>query len=395
MNSDEWSVPEHEVLSTIAAATREESEAVLATVVDVEGSAYRRPGAKMVIDPAGSGVGSITAGCLEDEVKRLAAEVLDAGEPIVETYDLMNDDNVWGLGVGCNGVIDVLLEPVDASLRPVTDAVTANEDVAVVTAVASGRDDVAVGDRACVRPGEPPEVIGDLADEVVEAVAETAADLAARGKSKSLVIDVAGDSVTLFVDGIAAAPELVVLGTGHDIGPVVDLGKRNDFRVTVIGFRGGPDLAAAFPNADDTRSTTPTELRDEHEFHEETYVVAMSHNFVDDRLAVAELLETDVPYVGLMGPRDRFEEMLQAYDDGERAVVEANLDRVYTPVGLDLGGGTPHQIATSIVSEILAVRNERTPRHLKSREGPIHDRLEFETDGDDQTERELEASDAS
>lgn len=385
MNKDEWSVPENEVLSTIAASVREDSEAVLATIVSVEGSAYRRPGAKMLIDPSGNGVGSITAGCLEDEVRQLAADVLEGGEPLVETYDLMEDDDVWGLGVGCNGVIDVLLEPINESFKPAADAFASNEDVAVVTVLEAAIDGVTVGDRALVHPGQPPEVEGDLSETVVEAVAETAADLATRGKSKSLSVPVDDTSVTVFIDGIAASPELVILGTGHDVGPIVDLGNQNDFRVTVIGFRGGTDLDSKFPNADVTHSTRPAQIRAEHEFDEETYVVVMSHNFIDDRIAVAELLETAVPYVGLLGPRDRFEEMLEAFDDDERAIVESNLDRVYTPVGLDLGGGSPHQIATSIISEIMVVNNDRTPRHLKSREGPIHDRIDVDS-GDEELE---------
>ena len=104
----------------------------------------------------------------------------------------------------------------------------------------------------------------------------------------------------------------------------------------------------------------------------------MTHNFVDDRLAVETLLRSDAPYVGLMGPRERFDEMLEAFDDEGTTFSEAELASLYTPVGLDLGGGSPYQIAHSIVGEALAVSNDRTPGHLRQRDGTIHDRVDVD-----------------
>ena len=107
-------------------------------------------------------------------------------------------------------------------------------------------------------------------------------------------------------------------------------------------------------------------------FDTNTYVVVMSHNFIDDRFALAELLETDVPYIGLMGPKERFEQMLDEFEqEGETL---GDLDPVYTPVGLDLGGGAPYQVAHSIVGEVLAVKNGREGGHLRAREGTVHNR---------------------
>ncbi|WP_256562694.1 XdhC family protein [Halomarina pelagica] len=355
--------------------TDSDRRAALATVVAVEGSAYRRPGAKAVIEEGGDGTGTITPGCLEDEVAELASEVIESGKPTVVTYDLMDDDDVWGLGVGCNGIIDILLEPLDASFEPVASAYADDEPVAVVTAVESARDDIVVGNRTVVRPDGSTDEGGGLPRSVVDAVADAAADFAVSGKSRSIAVS--GEPVTVFVDGVAPLPKLAILGSGYDVGPLVKCGKRNGFRVRIIGFRGGIDLAARFPEADETGTARVTDLRADYTFDERTYAVVMSHNFVDDRFAVAELLKTDVPYLGLMGPRERFEEMLESYDEEQRRTVEANLDRVYTPVGLDLGAGSPHQIATSVVAEALAIHNDRTPDHLRARKGPIHDRVEL------------------
>jgi xanthine dehydrogenase accessory factor len=352
---------------------------VLATIIDVEGSAYRRPGAKMVIPESGAGVGHITAGCLEDEVQAIAGEVLAAGEPRIETYDLRPDaeDDVWGLGVGCNGVLDILLEPIDESYRAVVDAFDDDRDIGVVTVVEADNEE-AVGTRAyydaadgSLSPGE------GFPEELVDRMHDAVADLAVQGRARAFELD----GMTVFVDGIAAPPDLVVLGTGHDIGPIIELGAQTGFRITVLGFRGTSATQERFPAADDVRSTSPARLHEAFDFDANTYVVVATHNYVDDRISVDELLQTDAPYVGLMGPHERFEKMLEDFAEEGREFSDAELNRLYTPVGLNLGGGSPHQIALSIVSEALAVSNGRDPDHLRNREGTIHDRVELETDG--------------
>jgi xanthine dehydrogenase accessory factor len=219
---------------------------------------------------------------------------------------------------------------------------------------------------------------GGFDADLAERVRDAAATLTAQGRADSVVVD----GVTVFVDGLAAPATLVVVGTGHDVGPIAELGAQADFRVTVVGFRGAAAKADRFPAASEVVSTSPARMPEAFDFDAETYVVVATHNFVDDRLAVESLLtDTPVPYVGLMGPRERFEEMLDAFADEGTTFTDAQLDRLYTPVGLDLGGGSPYQIALSIVAEALAVKNGRQPQHLKAREGTIHDRVELSTDG--------------
>ncbi|WP_066414808.1 XdhC family protein [Halorubrum aethiopicum] len=378
MSTNDWSTPETNVFDRIAAAVEGGDDAVLATVVDVEGSAYRRPGAKMLITPDGGGAGSITAGCLEDEVRELAADVLDRGEPRVETWDLMNDeDDVWGMGVGCNGVITVLLEPLGESYRPVTEAYDRGESVGVVTVL--GGDGPPVGTRSVRRPGGG--FAGDLPDSLAEAVADEVDRLVAAGESDAVAVERDGGRVELFVDGIEPPPELVVFGSGHDVGPVAELATLADFRVTVVSFRGLHADEERFAAADEVVSASPGEVADLREWDAETYAVVMTHNFVDDRLALDALLSTPVPYVGVMGPRKRFAEMRERFREEGREFDDAELDRVYTPIGLNLGGDTPYRIACSIVTEVLAVAHDRSPGHLRDRDEPIHDRAETPPSG--------------
>ena len=391
MSESNWSVPETEVVQRVHDRLDADGTDVLATIVDVEGNAYRRPGAKMLLDDDGAGVGSITAGCIEDDLLAAAEAVRETGRPDRVIYDLMeDDDDVWGLGVGCNGVIDVLLEPLDETYRPAVESFDAGRDVAVITVLSAGAEGDAddadrgrLGERAYYDPDEGRMTLpdGSPADGwPTEALAGPAADLAARGAADVVTVEgETGATLKVFVDGLAAPDDLVVFGTGHDVGPVAELGERNDFRVTVVGFRGGVDLDARFPDAHRTVTTSPAGIDDALDLDERTHAVVMTHNFVDDRIAVEALLRSPAPYVGLMGPRERFEEMLEAYDDEGTTFDESELASLYTPVGLDLGGGSPYQIAHSIVGEVLAVSNGRTPRHLREREGHIHDRVDVES----------------
>lgn len=384
MSENNWSVPETEVVQRIHERLGGESTDVLATIVDVEGNAYRRPGAKMLLDEAGTGVGAITAGCLEDELLAAATTVRETGRPELVTYDLMEDDeDVWGLGVGCNGIIDVLLEPLNETYRPAVEAFDAGEDIAVLTVLSDDLDGLQRGDRAYYRPGDGRLTLpdGTEADEwPAEALSEPAGELADRGRADVVTVDHDG-TLEVFIDGLSAPAELVVFGSGHDVGPVTELAELNDFRVTVVGFRGGVDLEERFPAAHRTVTTAPANVGEALDIDERTHAIVMTHNFIDDRIAVEELLDSPAPYVGLMGPRERFEEMLEEFESEGTTFDERDFDSLYTPIGLDLGGGSPYQIAHSIVAEVLAVENGRTPRHLKEREGHIHDRVEVAPNG--------------
>jgi xanthine dehydrogenase accessory factor len=412
MTAGDWSVPRTEVLNAVGEAI-DGGAAVLATVVAVEGSAYRRPGAKMIVADEGDGVGSITAGCLEDEVLALAEQVLADGRPRVERFDLTGDDDVWGLGVGCNGVIDILLEPLTESYRPVVDAYDRGEDVAVLTVLDGGGTDLARGDRAFAFPtgrdGDERDIpdykdgenrdrntksgfrngqngdglafeAGEWPTAVLETLAETTARLLAADTSDSVTVEHDGETVEVFVDSVTAPPELVVFGGGHDVAPVAELAAQVDFRVTVATFRGAVAEESRFPAADRVCSTSPADIRATLSFDTDTYAVVMSHNFVDDRLALAELLETPVEYIGLLGPRKRFAEMREAFADEGRTFDDDELERIYTPAGLNLGGGTPFHIAQSIVAEVTAVHHGRDPAHLSERTGPIHTRSPLDDD---------------
>ena len=368
---DGWSATPLDVQERLVELRDADETAALATVVDVEGSAFRRPGAKMVLSPHGGHTGVITAGCLEGPVAELATAVHADGDTILRTFDMMDDDE-WGLGLGCNGIIDVFVEPVDASLDRALDALASGEPAGLVTVVESSAPAVEPGDRAALVDGDlrPVEARSSLPEPMLEDVSAVVRDCAERGTTAIRESDLEDGTVRVFVDGVEPPPELLVFGGQPDSIPVVKLARDVGFRVNVATARGGLADPDRFPGAAEVLAVRPNDL-DEH-VDEGTFVVVMSHNVVDDELAMASLAETDVPYVGLMGPRDRFEKLRDDLENDGVVLSEAFLERVGAPVGLDLGGDAPMEIALSIVSELLAVRNDRAGGRLRDRSGSIH-----------------------
>jgi xanthine dehydrogenase accessory factor len=383
-DTDAWSVTTAELRAEVRDALAEGREAALATVVDVEGSAYRRPGAGMLVDADGTTHGAITAGCLADPVRDLARSALDDGRALTETFDLTTDEGGWGYGLGCNGVIDVLVEPLDDSFARPLAALDDGEAVAVRTAVESSDPAVSVGNRITLyedgtvggnaESTDSTSERGGLPAEVAEATREAAVEARDDGGTTVERVGTDDGAVSVFVHGHQPLPELLLFGSQFDVHPVARFGREVGFRVIVASARGARADADSFPHAHEVVATHPADLTEAISDPQRTYAVLMSHNFTDDQLALTELLETEVPYVGLMGPRKRFDELRDALAADGVDLDPADRERIATPVGLDLGGGEPVQIGMSVVSEVLAVHNGRAGGRLRNVEGPIHPR---------------------
>jgi len=369
-----WSVTAKELRRRMRHELDDDADSVVVTVADVEGAAYRRPGAKMLVEDDGAPVGAVTAGCLEDPLTKRSMEVLEDGEPRQETFDLMGDDDTWGLGLGCNGVIDVLVEPLDASWRAPLDDLATGTPVTVLTVVDSTTPDVPAGVRSYVAGSGQPQKVADrepVPANIVERVDASVSEVHGGETATTVEVETDRGTVSVLVDGLEPVSRLLLVGSQPDIHPVARLGSNTGFEVVVHSPRGahGPE---DFPNADSVETGHPSAVGESVAVPEYTYAAVMTHNLIDDRLAVETLLsETSVPYVGVMGPRDRFER-LRADSD---TIAADDLDRVTTPIGLDLGGGEPTEIALSVVSEILAVSNDREGSRLKTNDGPIHTRV--------------------
>jgi len=371
---DPWSVTRKDLREQLRSLRQAERNAAVVTVADVEGSAYRRPGAKMLVPADEDAVGAVTAGCLEDPVVDLAEGVLTTGQPRTEVFDLMeNNAENWGLGLGCNGVIDLFVEPLDASMdRPLS--MLAEGDPATVVTLVKESVDFSIGSRTVVRADGTRETVPDrepLSPDLLEAVGDTVDRVHGTGKTRT----VDAGSATVLIDSLQPVSELLLFGSQNDLPLLARLAADIGFSVTVHSPRGGVD-ESMFSGADTVTTGHPTTLADSVATDRHTYAVVMSHNLVDDRLAVETLLtETEIPYVGLMGPRKRFEELRDLMAEDGVDLSQSALNRLSTPVGLDLGGGEPVEIALSIMAEVLAVSNGRAGGRLRDRDGPIHPRM--------------------
>ena len=383
-----WEATRADVISQLRMCLSDDLQAATAVVTNVEGSAYRRPGARLVVT-GDSMLGAITAGCLEGPVAERAREVIESSTPSRQTYDLTDDeDDSWGMGLGCNGVIDLLVDPVDKSLRPALDALAQHNPAVVLTVLevdaGAERAPVAPGDRTTVLAddsvadsdslegtGREP-LPADFLDEVPKAI--DADSISEISSARTVEVPYNGTTVQVFCDPQEPIPTLLLFGSQGDVRPVSRYGRNAGFRVLVVTNRGAKADSSNFPAANTVRSVRAPDLAEAVDDPEHTYAVLMSHNFLDDRFGLESLLDTEIPYIGLMGPRKRFEEMKSAFETEGKDLSQEEMNRIATPIGLDLGGDEPTQIALSIVAEVLAAKNGRAGGRLSSSDGPIHTR---------------------
>jgi xanthine/CO dehydrogenase XdhC/CoxF family maturation factor len=355
------------------AANRE--RAVLATVVGVVGSAYRRPGARMLVDERGATIGSISAGCLERDVVERAGAVLDAGQPRLVEYDTRGDEEiVWGLGLGCNGIVRVLLEPVDEgspaarALAFLGDRYRARASGAHVT-VAGPAGEPRLGERIAF-DADGARVWGD--DALGEQLSAKVRDLVASRKRANLRLEYEGRQIDLFAEFVAAPREIIVFGAEQDALPVVETAAALGWLVTLVDTRArrgsrdrfGAKAAVVLARASEVAETLARARA--------TAVVVMTHAYDDDLELLRFALASPARYIGMLGPKKRTEKLLDALEAEGREITAGDRARIHAPVGLDLGAETAEEIAIAIVGEIAAVANGRRGGLLKERDAPIH-----------------------
>jgi xanthine/CO dehydrogenase XdhC/CoxF family maturation factor len=352
-----------EILGRVGRLAEAGQQAALATVVHIEGSAYRRAGAKFLVEEDGRTSGGVSGGCLEADVREVALEVLREGIPRLIHYDTGDDDTkVWGLGLGCNGSVDIFVQPatlpaaMEVTAR-VADLLAGELPFAVSTIV---RSESHVGSAVVV--GAEGIVSGSTGDGGLDReVARRAAGLLARGESRLDEIR----SLEVFTEVQTPPPHLVVFGAGDDAIPICAYAADAGFRVSVVDHRQAYLSSERFPGATRLYLRRAEEGTDALPLGPRTYAVVKTHSLAQDREWVRRLLATEIPYIGLLGPRARKAEILSE-------VGGTVGERVYGPVGLDVGAEGPEQIAVSIVAELLAVQSSRDPWHLREREGAIH-----------------------
>jgi xanthine dehydrogenase accessory factor len=358
----------HSILDAWRSLEDSNRNAVLATVVHVKGSAYRRPGARMLILPDGSRIGSISGGCLEGDVSRKAWWFTEGGQPSVRIYDTSSDeDAVWEFGLGCNGVIQVMLERVESpSARQALeflDSCRASRQPAVMATVIriSGSSRYPVGARLFVDHAGISS--GELHCSPLESGLHPYLEQTLRAR-KSCLVHLRDCEV--FVEWIGPPVPLVVFGAGHDAIPVVAIAKQLGWHVTVADGRPSYAAPARFPDADRVVVMQAPDFLAGIEITPESVVVLMTHNFPQDAKLLRRILPARPRYLGLLGPKKRTDSLF-----AELGIRPETVD-VHAPVGLDIGADTPAGIALSVIAEIQAELAGRPGMKLRHRRGPIH-----------------------
>lgn len=346
----------------------------LATVVRVKGSAYRREGTKMLIDAEGSQVCMISGGCLEEEVGAIAQEVLDTGNAKVHFFDL-DEDVVWGLGLGCGGSVDVYIEAFqkDAIHRNWIAALEAEKAACLVTIIEAENTNLE-GLRMFV--DDSGNIQGSLQSSALEATLLERSqmkmkELYPRSETKTYKHD-DGSSVEVFLDVHVPPPELVIFGAGHDAIPMADAAHTLGYRLTVVDARHAFVTEERFPNVQTLIRTHPSGFEEKVSLDERSYVIIMNHHLDRDKDSLVFSLNSPAAYIGLLGPRSRFERILDSLKEDDIVLSKEDIGRVRNPIGVDIGADTAEEIAVSVMSELLALRAGYQAGFLNDRDGRIH-----------------------
>ena len=349
-------------------ARRSGEEAVLATVVRVQGSTYRRPGARLLVLGDGRRIGSVSGGCLEDEVARKAWWLTEGG-PTVQRYStLEEDDGARRFGSGCEGVVHVLLErlvPGDVpQIRMLEACHRARRAGGMATVIESGSTAARAGDRVLVGPdGAVERHCAD--DDVAGAMAAAVASALASARSGEQAVG----GAQVFVEYVAPPRSLVVFGAGFDAMPVVRLAVEMGWHVTVADGRAHYARRDRFPVADEVAVIDPARPLDRVAVADGAACLLMTHSAEQDRALLVALAPLPLAYIGVLGPRRRTEQLLRELTDLRFACASG----LHSPVGLDIGGETPEEIALAAVAEIQASFARRDGGRLRDRaDGLIH-----------------------
>ncbi len=340
-------------------------EIALATVVDVTGSAPRPSGARLGLTRKGAMIGSVSGGCVESDVYERALRVLDEGEPALVTYGPAPPDS-FEVGLSCDGKIEVLIEAfaADEVWNRVRQAVEDDCPAAIAICLAPAR---LVGVRLGIvgETREGLERVGSIDPAIDERVADEALRLL-RGRGRGVFEFPAGDEThRIFIESFVPAQRLYLVGATHIAVSLCRMAKEVGFQVILIDPRTAFAGADRFRDADEVSHEWPVDVLDGALLNADAYVLTLTHDVKFDLPTLARALESDVRYIGALGSRRTHAKRLEALR--AQGFGDEVLARIKTPVGLDLGGRRPEEIALAILAEMVATRYERSGGSLSAR----------------------------
>jgi xanthine dehydrogenase accessory factor len=358
-----------------------ENPCALATVTEVEGSSYRRPGARMLVTDDGQLTGSISGGCLEGDALRRARRVMLTGKSEIIVYDStdIEEDLQHGAQLGCEGTIHILLESINYAdqnnpielLRK-----TSRQDYPVVLiTILAAKNSIGhlAGKRVLITDLNQQEITltGDQSADAL--IRNDALDVLNSRQSSTQNYNIGTETARLFLEVILPAPQLTIYGAGNDAQPLVRMAVGLGWRVHVVDGRSPQATVQRFSEAESVQVVKLAEL-EKYPFNA-GYAVLMSHNYHYDFAVLQQLaFFKPVNYIGILGPRKKTDRLMTDLYKNNIVLGEAENERLYGPVGLNIGAETAEEIAVAVMAELLAVRHRANAGFLRELDGPIHKR---------------------
>ncbi|CAN5731639.1 XdhC family protein [soil metagenome] len=352
----------------------------LAMVVHVAGASYRRPGARMLVTDEGEITGAISGGCLEGDALRKSLLVIAQQKPMVVTYDTMDEDDAkFGVGIGCNGVIQVLFEPIDP--------LKANNPIELLKKIAAKRQDAvlitlfSLQNKKAAQTGTCLLLLENgVLEQTNDAILQhdffvAAAQIALEKESSTFKNYLFGnENITAFIEYIKPPVSLVVIGAGNDVLPLVEMAAILGWETTVADGRPGYAKQERFVSGCQVLVSKPENVLNKISIDKQTVFVLMTHNYNYDLAMLRALIKKDIVYIGSLGPKKKLDRMLEELKQEGNEISAKQLSAIYGPVGLNIGAENSEEIALSIIAEIKAVLARKNGQSLRDNNEVIHSR---------------------
>jgi xanthine/CO dehydrogenase XdhC/CoxF family maturation factor len=369
-----------EIVKAYDAAVQSGKGVALASVVHLEGSSYRRPGARMLVNDEGELTGAISGGCLEGDALRRALYALSQQRSRLVSYDTSDEDDMTiGIQLGCAGVIQVLFEPIDPAkqdnpIQLIRKALAIRQEAVMVT-LFNLSNKHADQPGTCLLMESNGNISGSIPIQGIEKfVMEDVLQTMRNKKSVFREYQADGISMTAFIEFLQPPISLVVVGAGNDAVPMMQIADSLGWDVRIVDGRNTHARPERFVAACQVLVSKPEAVLDQLSMDSRTVFVMMTHNYNYDLSMLKALLPTQTPYIGMLGPKKKLDRMLDELRQEGLKLDDAMLSKVHGPTGLEIGAETPEEIALSIIAEIQAVVEGKAGGMLKHKPDVIHAR---------------------
>ena len=360
----------NDIISAYDKALAQHKKTVLATVVRVEGSSYRRPGARMLITEDGELTGAISGGCLEGDALKKAQYAIFQQQNKLEIYETTDEDDLrLGVQLGCNGTVYILFEPINSEHENnpinILKRATLKREETVIATVFNPHNKGQQPGTCCFLSKDEKLFLKNLQD--LETDAQIFLD-----EKKSVVKDY--DETCVLFQFIPPSVQLVVVGAGNDVQPLAELTYLLGWTLIILDGRPKYATKDRFPKATKVSRVKSSQVLSAIEIDKRTAVVLMTHNYSYDITALEQLIHTNCHFIGVLGPKKKLQKMLDDLRIKGIKIDEETTGKIHGPVGLDIGAETSEEIALSILAEIKATFSDRKGTSLKERTIEIHQR---------------------